>query len=218
MIREKGTPFADLALDNPALTDDELLDAMMAYPILINRPIVVTSKGVKLCRPSETVLDLLPFVTMADLDKEEGSSFLTDMPVEANQDLTDALQAAGLPTDDLNDPGRFFFRYSTLSRSTVGFGGIELHGPDALLRSMVVLPETRGRGIGRNITLLLMRRASELGARTAYVLTTTAAPFFEAQGFTSINRERAPAAILSTRQVASLCPASATLLARRLTF
>jgi len=60
LLREKGTPFAELGLDDPSLTDDQLLDAMMAHPILINRPIVVSPGGVKLCRPSENVLDLLP--------------------------------------------------------------------------------------------------------------------------------------------------------------
>ncbi len=60
VVREKGTPFAELGLGDPAVTDDELLDAMMAHPVLINRPIVVTPKGVRLCRPSEAVLDLLP--------------------------------------------------------------------------------------------------------------------------------------------------------------
>ena len=60
VIREKDTPYAALGLENPSLSDDELLDAMMAHPILINRPIVISPKGVKLCRPSEAVLDLLP--------------------------------------------------------------------------------------------------------------------------------------------------------------
>lgn len=60
LLREKGTPYAELGLADPALTDDQLLDAMMAHPILINRPVVVCPKGVKLCRPSEEVLDLLP--------------------------------------------------------------------------------------------------------------------------------------------------------------
>ena len=60
LLREKGTPYAELGLGNPALSDEELLDAMMAHPILINRPIVVSPRGVKLCRPSEDVLDLLP--------------------------------------------------------------------------------------------------------------------------------------------------------------
>lgn len=60
LLREKGTPFAELGLGDPALTDAQLLDAMMAHPILINRPIVVTPTAVKLCRPSETVRELLP--------------------------------------------------------------------------------------------------------------------------------------------------------------
>jgi arsenate reductase len=59
-IREKGTPYAELGLDNPALPDEHLLDAMVAHPILINRPFVVTPSGTRLCRPSETVLDILP--------------------------------------------------------------------------------------------------------------------------------------------------------------
>jgi arsenate reductase len=60
VIREKGTPYRELGLDDPSLNDDQLLDAMMAHPVLINRPIVVTPTGVRLCRPSETVLDVLP--------------------------------------------------------------------------------------------------------------------------------------------------------------
>lgn len=59
LLRQKGTPYAELGLDNLELTDDQLIDAMMAHPILINRPIVVTDKGVKLCRPAEAVLDIL---------------------------------------------------------------------------------------------------------------------------------------------------------------
>jgi arsenate reductase len=59
LLREKGTPYKQLGLDDPRWTDDELLDFMLAHPILINRPIVVTPKGVRLCRPSEAVIDLL---------------------------------------------------------------------------------------------------------------------------------------------------------------
>jgi arsenate reductase len=72
MLREKGTPFHELGLDDPALTDGQLLDAMMAHPILINRPIVVSPLGVKLCRPSEIVLDLLPNPQQAAFTKEDG--------------------------------------------------------------------------------------------------------------------------------------------------
>ena len=59
LLREKGTPFRDLGLDDPKWSDDELIDQMLAHPILINRPIVVTAKGARLCRPSEAVIDLL---------------------------------------------------------------------------------------------------------------------------------------------------------------
>ena len=65
LLREKGTPYAELGLDNPNLTDEQLVDAMMAHPILINRPLVVSPLGVRLCRPSETVLDLLPETRLA---------------------------------------------------------------------------------------------------------------------------------------------------------
>jgi arsenate reductase len=71
LLREKGTPYAELGLGNDALTDDQLLEAMMAHPILINRPIVVTPQGVKLCRPSELVLDLLP-AQRGEFVKEDG--------------------------------------------------------------------------------------------------------------------------------------------------
>jgi arsenate reductase (glutaredoxin) len=72
LLREKGTPFAELGLDDTAKTDDELLDAMMAHPILINRPIVVTPLGAKLCRPSELVLDLLTDPQRGAFAKEDG--------------------------------------------------------------------------------------------------------------------------------------------------
>jgi len=72
LIRVKGTPYHVLGLDDPSLTDDQLLDAMMARPILINRPIVVTPLGVKLCRPSEAVLDVLPLPQRGEFRKEDG--------------------------------------------------------------------------------------------------------------------------------------------------
>lgn len=71
LLREKGTPYGELGLADPALTDDALVDAMMAHPVLINRPIVVTPKGVRLCRPSEAVIDLLP-PQQGAFSKEDG--------------------------------------------------------------------------------------------------------------------------------------------------
>ena len=72
VVRVKGTPYHDLGLDDPTVTDHQLLDTMIAHPILINRPIVVTPLGVKLCRPSETVLDLLPAPQLGEFRKEDG--------------------------------------------------------------------------------------------------------------------------------------------------
>ncbi len=77
LLREKGTPYAELGLGAPALSDDQLLDAMIAHPVLINRPIVVSPKGVKLCRPSEEVLDLLP-PQQAGFVKEDGERVIDE--------------------------------------------------------------------------------------------------------------------------------------------
>ena len=72
LLREKGTPYAELGLGDTTLSDEALVDAMMAHPILINRPLVVSSLGVKLCRPSEAVLDLLPSGQLGAFAKEDG--------------------------------------------------------------------------------------------------------------------------------------------------
>ena len=72
LLREKGTPFAELGLGDPKWNDDELIDFMVAHPILMNRPIVVSPKGARLCRPSELVLDLLD-APLASFTKEDGS-------------------------------------------------------------------------------------------------------------------------------------------------
>jgi arsenate reductase len=72
LLREKGTPYAQLDLDNPRLTDTQLIDAMMNHPVLINRPLVVSPMGVRLCRPSEEVLDILPHPQRAAFAKEDG--------------------------------------------------------------------------------------------------------------------------------------------------
>ena len=72
VLRQKGTPYDELQLDNPALRDDELIDAMVANPILMNRPIVVTELGTRLCRPSEVVLEILPSPQQGEFSKEDG--------------------------------------------------------------------------------------------------------------------------------------------------
>ncbi len=72
LLRQKGTPYDELGLGDPKWTEDELIDFMLAHPILINRPIVVTPKGARLCRPSEVVLDILPNPDIGEFTKEDG--------------------------------------------------------------------------------------------------------------------------------------------------
>ena len=76
LLRQKGTPYDELQLDNPALTDDALIDAMVAHPMLMNRPIVVTPLGTRLCRPSEAVLDILPQAQQGAFSKEDGEQVI----------------------------------------------------------------------------------------------------------------------------------------------
>ena len=90
LLREKGTPFAELGLGDTALSDDALFDAMIAHPILINRPLVVSPLGVKLCRPSEAVLDLLPAPQRAAFAKEDGERVI-------GEDGQRVLNAGGQP-------------------------------------------------------------------------------------------------------------------------
>ena len=72
VVRQKGTPYADMGLDDPLVSDDQLIDAMLEHPILINRPLVVTDHGVRLCRPSEVILDILPEARAVPFVKEDG--------------------------------------------------------------------------------------------------------------------------------------------------
>lgn len=76
LLRHKGTPYAELGLDDPGLDDDALIDAMLQHPILINRPIVVTPLGARLCRPSESVLDILPSPQRGPFAKEDGEQVI----------------------------------------------------------------------------------------------------------------------------------------------
>lgn len=141
---------------------------------------------------------------------------LNQQALEGHDDsLRAVLAGAGLPVDDLADAGRSFYRFSR-GGQTVGFGGLELYGEAALLRSIVVLSDQQGFGFGHAITLGLLDQAHKKGAAAAYLLTETAAPFFQSLGFLPIARDDAPATILTTRQAASLCPSSATLMVRSL--
>ena len=125
-------------------------------------------------------------------------------------DLKTALTGARLPTDDIEDQGRTFFKAVSADDRIVGFSGVERRGDDYLLRSVVVLPDRRGSGLGRAVveaTLARVARESDV-----FLATTSAAPFFTRIGFTEVRRGNVPAAVLATRQLSSICPSSATIM------
>jgi arsenate reductase len=84
VLRRKGTPYDELKLDDPTLTDDRLIDFMVAHPILMNRPIVVTPLGTRLCRPSEAILDILPSPQLGPMSKEDGEPVIDAMGRRVN--------------------------------------------------------------------------------------------------------------------------------------
>ncbi|UKJ76699.1 arsenate reductase (glutaredoxin) (plasmid) [Azospirillum brasilense] len=125
--------------------------------------------------------------------------------------LARLLAANGLPTDDLDEPGRRFWRVAD-DQGTLGYGGLEVHGADALLRSVVVPAERRGAGGGRIVVAAVCAQAVTLGVERLWLLTTGAAGFFERLGFQRVERALAPSAIQSSAQFAGLCPGSAVCL------
>jgi N-acetylglutamate synthase-like GNAT family acetyltransferase len=126
--------------------------------------------------------------------------------------LVAALADEGLATGDLAGAHKHYFAFQGRSSAVVGYGGMELYGELALLRSLVVLPAHRKAGHGRRLIAHLVERARECGARELYLLTTTAVPFFLRLGFQRLERSLAPPEIATSSQFSSLCPASAVLM------
>ncbi|MCU6453418.1 arsenic resistance N-acetyltransferase ArsN2 [Sphingomonas sp. A2-49] len=124
------------------------------------------------------------------------------------------LDAANLPSADLADPGRLFFRFE--ADSLVGYGGLEGEGADRLLRSIVILADRRGHGVGRTLVTTLEQQARNRGVERLHLLTTTAASFFRALGYTDADRGAAPRAVAAPREFTALCPASAAYLVKAL--
>lgn len=128
------------------------------------------------------------------------------------------LADAGLPTDDVRDKPECFsvaLAADGADNERVGCGGIEADGEVGLLRSVVVEPDRRGEGYGAALCAALERRARAEGIDSLYLLTTTAAEFFDAQGYERIERPAAPAAMQETTQFAELCPDSAVCMRKR---
>lgn len=130
--------------------------------------------------------------------------------------LNAALKGAGLPAEDIAAAGPYFWRFSTGEDVPAGFGGLEVHGTDALMRSVVTLPPLRGRGVGQAIVGALEAEAIVMKCRSVFLLTTTAQGFFAKLGYTEIGRSDVPASIRATAQFASLCPDSAAVMVKRL--
>lgn len=134
---------------------------------------------------------------------------------EPTPDLIAALEAVGLPTDGLHEPGRRFFRFED-DVGLIGYGGLELIGPDILIRFMVVVDDRRGAGLGAALLAWLETEAADRKASALYLLTTSAADFFQRYGYAVLPRSAAPAAIAATAQFSALCPASAAFMFKEL--
>lgn len=130
----------------------------------------------------------------------------------ADPELLALLAEATLPTDDLTEPGRRFFRFSE-DGQTVGFVGWEDSGtPHVLLRSTVVVPVRRGHGVGSRMILWALSRLAEMGFTDAWILTTTIEVLAQRLGFRRADRAEAPEVQRRARQFTQLCPSTATLL------
>ena len=125
------------------------------------------------------------------------------------------LSRAGLPTADLCEPS-VRLRVAVADGDRVGAGGVEVCGESALLRSLVVDPAARGEGVGSAVCAALEAEARDAGARAAYLLTTTAAEFFEARGYDRVARDDVPPAVAETSEFETLCPAAAVAMRRSL--
>ena len=132
-----------------------------------------------------------------------------------SQRFRDALKSADLPADDIDLPGRTFFEFSR-DGETVGWGGFETHGTDGLLRSLVVGPAYRSKGVGVSVLRAIEAIAAEQGIARFHLLTTSASGFFEQQGYAVNQRVSAPPLISQTEQFMGLCPGSACYMCKAL--
>ena len=130
--------------------------------------------------------------------------------------LSRALAKAKLPIDDIESPTLLFWRFETTDSIPVGFGGLEIYGEDALMRSIVILPPLRSRGLGTAVVGQLETEAAVLKCRAVWLLTNGASEFFDRLGYAKCDRAVVPQAIRETRQFAQLCPETAEVLVKRL--
>jgi N-acetylglutamate synthase-like GNAT family acetyltransferase len=127
-----------------------------------------------------------------------------------------ALIKAGLPADDVEDPLPLFWRFESYQDIPVGFGGLEVYGLDALLRSVVTLPPLRKVGIGSTIVDMLESEARARKCRAIYLLTTSQADFFAGLGYAPCAHSDVPDAVRRSREFTALCPSTANAMVKRL--
>lgn len=130
--------------------------------------------------------------------------------------VTKLLEAAALPTSDLTDEHMKHFFFAGVADHPTGVVGLEFCGSDALLRSLVVAESHRSTGLGAALTERAEQHALARGARSIFLLTTTAESFFAHRGYVAASRESAPAAIANTREFADICPASSAFMVKHL--
>lgn len=145
-------------------------------------------------------------------------SEVTLAPFQPRDDeaLEQLLEAAELPTEDLTEEVMEDFLIAHDAHGVVGAAGIEHYDDVALLRSVVVREDLRGTGLGKRLVEAIEEGARQAGVRELYLLTTTAADFFAAQGYQPVKRDAAPAAIQATRQFSELCPSSSACMMKNL--
>lgn len=127
------------------------------------------------------------------------------------------LKDSGLPYQDVDADRIRHFVIAAGGQSLLGTVGIEIYGKDALLRSLVVRPESRWTGLGSQLTSAMEQHAQQAGVSTIYLLTMTAEPFFARRGYVAVSRKEAPPALQGTAEFAGLCPSQAVCMRRSLT-
>lgn len=137
------------------------------------------------------------------------------LDAERVAELAAALRGAGLPTSDLTEAGRRFFRFED-EHGLIGYGGFEGLGPNRLLRSVVVTPDRRNTGAGERMLAALERAAADDGTTHLFLLTTTAETFFRRHGYAALYRDAAPDVVSASSEFRKLCPASAAFMTKRL--
>jgi len=144
---------------------------------------------------------------------------MSDVPIHrrpAREAAAALLEAAGLPVSDLTDVYMEHFFYVGPASAPIGLVGVQMCGVDALLRSLVVIPERRSAGLGQTLVAHAESHARGQGARAIYCLTTTAEAFLRRRGYVDLDCDCAPAAVRETREFSAICPAGSALLVKKL--